>query len=297
MRKYLFQFSFLAIAALAGCNSSNSKTATTSVDSNTSNTSAQATEENVAKPQKNRKIANAATILARKQVPILCYHQIRDWREKDSKSARDYIIPVNTFKAHVKMLADSGYNSILPDQLYNYLAYGDPLPAKPVMFTFDDTDYDQFEVGAKELAKHGFKGVYFIMTVSIGRNGKVHYMDKANIKELADKGNTIGSHTYDHKNVKKYVAEDWVTQIEKPSAKLAEITGQKMEYFAYPFGLWNKEAIPELKKRGFKAAFILAEKRDENDPLYTIRRIIASGYWSERTLHNSMVNSFGEKRN
>ena len=117
MRKYLFQFSFLAIAALAGCNSSNSKTASTPVDSTTINTSAQATKENVAEPQKNRKIANAATILARKQVPILCYHQIRDWREKDSKSARDYIIPVNTFKAHVKMLADSGYNSILPDQL------------------------------------------------------------------------------------------------------------------------------------------------------------------------------------
>lgn len=297
MKKYLFQFGFLAIAVLASCNSSNSKTANQSIDSATNNSSAQAIEEKNATPQKDRKIADAATILARKQVPILCYHQIRDWREKDSKSARDYIIPVNAFKAHVKMLADSGYNSILPDQLYNYLAYGDKLPAKPVMFTFDDTDYDQFEVGAKELAKYGFKGVYFIMTVSIGRNGKVHYMDKANIKELADKGNTIGSHTYDHKNVKKYVAEDWVTQIEKPSAKLEEITGQKMVYFAYPFGLWNPQAIPELKKRGFKAAFVLAEKRDENDPLFTIRRIIASGYWSAKTLHNSMVNSFGEKRN
>ena len=297
MRKYLFQISFLAITALASCNSSDSKTATSTDDLKTNNIPAKATEENAVNPQKNRKIADAATILARKQVPILCYHQIRDWRAKDSKSAKDYIIPVNTFKAHVKMLADSGYNSILPDQLYNYLAYGDPLPAKPVMFTFDDTDYDQFEVGAKELAKYGFKGVYFIMTVSIGKNGKVRYMDKSNIKELADKGNIIGSHTYDHKNVKKYVAEDWVTQIEKPSAKLAEITGQKMEYFAYPFGLWNKEAIPELKKRNFKAAFILAEKRDDNDPLFTIRRIIASGYWSEKTLHNSMVNSFGEKRN
>jgi peptidoglycan/xylan/chitin deacetylase (PgdA/CDA1 family) len=241
--------------------------------------------------------ANAATILARKQVPILCYHQIRDWRAKDSESAKDYITPRSTFKAHIKMLADSGYHTILPEQLYNYLAYGDALPSKPVMITFDDTDYDQFEVGATELKKYGFKGVYFVMTVSIGKNGKVHYMSKENIKALSDAGNVIGSHTYDHQNVKKYKGEDWVTQIENPTKKLMEITGKKIDYFAYPFGLWNKEAIPELKKRGFKAAYILSTKRDENNPLFTIRRIIASGYWSANTLHNSMVNSFSEKRN
>ena len=41
---------------------------------------------------------DAAAILARKQVPILCYHQIRDWRPKDSKVAKDYIIPGASFK-------------------------------------------------------------------------------------------------------------------------------------------------------------------------------------------------------
>lgn len=243
----------------------------------------------------DRKPADAATILARKQVPILCYHQIRDWRTGDSQTAKDYITPVNTFKSHIKMLADSGYNSVLPDQVYNYLVYGGPLPEKPIMITFDDTDLDQFTVAAPELKKYGFKAVYFIMTVSIGKMGKVKYMNSDQIKQLSDEGNVIGSHTYDHKNVKKYVAEDWVTQIEKPTKRLEAITGKKIEYFAYPFGLWNKEAIPELKKRGFKAAFILATSRDENDPLFTIRRIIASGYWSAKSLNNSIKNSFTGK--
>lgn len=296
MKKIFNILSFSALVFSVACTSSSSKTANVN---QSGDSVAVKTETTAAQPinHEGKKPADAATILARKQVPILCYHQIRDWKATDSQSAKDYIIPVKTFKEHVKMLADSGYNSILPDQLYNYLAYGDPLPEKPVMFTFDDTDYDQFEVGAKELAKYGYKGVYFIMTVSIGRNGKVHYMSKKNIKQLSDEGNTIGSHTYDHQNVKKLVGEDWTKQIDKPTKTLEEITGKKIDHFAYPFGLWNKEAIPELKKRGFKSAFILAEKRDENDPLFTIRRIIASGYWSSKTLHNSMVNSFGEKRN
>ena len=233
--------------------------------------------------------ADAATITARPQVPILCYHQIRDWRAKDSKGAKDYIVPVEQFKAQIKMLADSGYHTILPDQLFAYLTTGATLPSKPVMLTFDDTDLDQFTVARPTLDKYGFKAVYFIMTVSLGRP---NYMSKAQVKQLSDEGNIIGSHTWDHHNVKKYQGKDWVTQIEEPTKKLEEITGKKINYFAYPFGLWNPEAIPELKKRGMDAAFVLAEKRDQQDPLFTIRRIIASGYWSPRTLHNSIVQSF-----
>ncbi|SFP84671.1 Polysaccharide deacetylase [Hymenobacter arizonensis] len=232
---------------------------------------------------------NATAILARPQVPILCYHQIRDWTAKDSKGAKDYIIPVAQFKAQMKMLADSGYHTVLPDQLYAYLTTGAPLPSKPIMLTFDDTDLDQFTVARPTLEQYGYKAVYFVMTVSIGRP---RYMTKAHIKQLADEGNVIGSHTWDHHNVKKYQGQDWVTQIEKPTKTLEDITGKKIKYFAYPFGLWNPEAFPELKSRGFVAAFSLAEKRDQNDPLFTIRRIIASGYWTPKTLRNNIVQSF-----
>ncbi len=239
--------------------------------------------------QKGGKIASAAEILARPQVPILCYHQIRNWTSSDGKVGKDYIVPVAEFKSQMKMLADSGYNTILPDQLYNYLAYGAKLPEKPIMLTFDDTKLDQWTVAIPELKKYGFKGVFFIMTVSLGRP---NYLSRDQVKQMSDAGHVIGSHTYDHQNVKKYQGEDWVTQIEKPTKTLQEVTGKDIKYFAYPFGLWNKEAIPELKKRGFSSAFILAEKRDENDPLFTIRRIIASGYWNTKTLHNSIVKSF-----
>lgn len=236
--------------------------------------------------------ASTSEILGREQVPVLCYHQIRNWTAKDSKGAKDYIVPIAEFKAQMKMLADSGYHTILPDELMSYLKFGTKLPSKPVMLTFDDTDLDQFTVAAPEMKKYGFKGVFFIMTVSLGRP---NYMSRAQVKSLSDDGHVIGSHTWDHQNVKKYQGKDWITQIEKPTKTLKEITGKDIRYFAYPFGLWNPEAIPELKKRGFDGAFVLAEKRDEKDPLFTIRRIIASGYWKPKTLHNSMVNSFDGK--
>ncbi|MGM9479034.1 polysaccharide deacetylase family protein [Pedobacter sp. GSP4] len=239
------------------------------------------------------KVADAKTILARKQVPILCYHQVRNWKPTDGKVGKDYIVEIQNFKDQMKMLADSGYHTILPDQLYAYLNTGAALPSKPIMLTFDDTDMDQFTIVRPTLDKLGFKAVYFIMTVSIGRKGKfVDYMTKEQIKQLSDEGNIIGSHTYDHKNFKKYAGKDWEEQLDKPTKKLEEITGKKMTEFAYPFGLWNAEGIPELKKRGFRMAYQLSTKRDEKDPLFTIRRIIASGYWSPKTLSNSIKNSF-----
>lgn len=284
---------FLLAGVLMSSCQSNSKSINDSdslqVQDTTVAGSPEGTAEEAAAPQKNGKIASAAEILARPQVPILCYHQIRNWTASDGKVGKDYIVPTAEFRSQMKMLADSGYHTILPDQLYNYLAFGAKLPEKPIMLTFDDTKLDQWTVAIPELKKYGFKGVFFIMTVSLGRP---NYLSREQVKQMSDAGHVIGSHTYDHQNVKKYQGEDWVKQIEKPTKTLQEVTGKDVKYFAYPFGLWNKEAIPQLKKRGFTSAFILAEKRDENDPLFTIRRIIASGYWNTRTLHNSIVKSF-----
>lgn len=232
---------------------------------------------------------NAAAIMARKQVPVICWHQIRDWRPTDSKTSRDYIMPIAAFKMHIKMLADSGYHTILPDQLYDYLTKGIPLPSKPILLTFDDTDLDQFTIARPELKKYGFKGLFFVMTVSLG---KPHYMSKAQVKTLSDEGNVIGSHTWDHHNFKKYQGKDWEIQLDKPTKTLEEITGKTMTCFAYPYGLWNAEGLPQLHKRGFKMAFQLAEKRDPQDPLMTIRRILDSGYWSDKTFSNSIKHSF-----
>jgi peptidoglycan/xylan/chitin deacetylase (PgdA/CDA1 family) len=236
-----------------------------------------------------KKVDNATAILARQQVPILCYHQIRDWRPTDSKVARDYIVPEANFREQMKMLADSGYHTISPDQLYNYLASGVALPSKPVMLTFDDTDLEQYTVAKPEMDKYGFKGVYFIMTVSLGRP---NYMSKEQVKELSDAGHTIGSHTWDHKNVKKFEEADWIKEIDKPTKQLEAITGKPVKYFAYPFGLWHKPAIPKLKEHGFIAAFQLSTPRDQEDPLFTIRRIIVPGAWTIGTLRNWIRGSF-----
>jgi peptidoglycan/xylan/chitin deacetylase (PgdA/CDA1 family) len=272
--------------AISGCDFRPDLSASTSIPKHTENLA----EPPIVKDSLTTNIAaDAKTIIAKKQVPVLCYHHIKDWTAKTTARAKDYIVPVNIFREQLKMLYDSGYQTILPDALYRHLVYNAPLPPKPVIISFDDTDLEQYTVAIPEMKKYGFKGVFFIMTVSLGRP---NYMTREMVKEIAATGHEIGSHTWDHRNVKLYQESDWAVQIEKPTKQLEAITGKPVKYFAYPFGLWNTSAIPQLKKRGFSAAFQLATPRDQQDPLFTIRRIIVPGYWNANTLSKTMNNSF-----
>lgn len=234
-------------------------------------------------------MADAATILSKKEVPILCYHSIKELKAGDGEMTKTYTVSPANFAQQMKALSDAGYHSILPNQLYDYLVYDAPLPSNPVMITFDDTRGEQFSIGAAEMKKYGFKGVFFVMTVSIGRP---NYLSKEQIKSLSDSGNVVAAHTWDHHMVTKYTGEDWNTQLVKPKTKLEEIIGKPVTYFAYPFGLWNKAAIPELKKSEYQMAYILATKRDSVDPLYTIRRIIVAGQWSTPSTMKAIKSSF-----
>ena len=237
------------------------------------------------------KPASTAVILSKKQVPVLCYHHIRNVRASESENMKSYSVSPESFAEQMKALYDSGYQTILPAQLYDYLVFGGVLPAKPVMISFDDTDEEQFRIGAAEMNKYGFKGVFFIMTISMNRP---RYMTKAQIKNLSDSGHVIGGHTWDHHMVTKYVGADWDTQMVKPKLQLEAITGKPVTYFAYPFGIWNPAAIPEIKSRGYKMAFILSSKRDSIEPLYTIRRMIVPGAWSTPGMIKAMRSTFNK---
>jgi len=204
------------------------------------------------------------------KVPVLCYHAIREIGPHDSSDQKAYSVTPENFELQIKSLAEEGYHSVTPDELKNFYTNHGILPEKPIMITFDDGRKDQVTIGAATLEKYHFKGVYFVMTVSLG---KKHYMSRDDVKMLADHGHIIGCHTWDHHMVTKYQGNDWILQLTKPRKQLEAITNKPVTTFAYPFGVWNNAAADSLKTHGLTTAFIFYGKQDSIRPLYTIERI------------------------
>lgn len=206
-----------------------------------------------------------------KKIPVLCYHAIRETQTKDSPSQKTYSVSPSNFAIQIKALADNGYKSITPEDLKEYYLTNRSLPEKPVIITFDDGSKGQYDIGVPILDQYHFKGVFFIMTVAIG---KPHYMSREQIKALADKGHIIGCHTWDHHKVSSFKKKDWQLQLAKPKKLLEKITQKPVSCFAYPYGVWNMEAVDSLINNDFSTAFIFYGKQDPSLPLYTIERIV-----------------------
>jgi peptidoglycan/xylan/chitin deacetylase (PgdA/CDA1 family) len=136
--------------------------------------------------------------------------------------------------------------------------------------------------GLRQLAKRDMTGVFFVMTVVLGKSG---WMTTRDIKRLIDAGMTIGSHTWNHHAVSDLSGRDWKIQLEQSRAMLRRASGQPVEHFAYPYGIVNTKAFPHLRHAGYRTAFQLeAKKLDHQAPLYTLRRSIVISTWSGAAL-------------
>ncbi len=232
-------------------------------------------------PDENRQ-NSAAEIYEKKQVPVLCYHRIENGRNDD------YTVTPATFDAHMKVLADSGYHSVSPEQYYDYLVYNKELPTKPVIITFDDARVEHATIAAPVMEKYGFRGVFFIMTITYN---KKNYMTTDQISGLAKAGHTVGLHSWDHTKATKYDNDSILQEnIIDPRKKLEEIIGQPVDYFAYPYGLANDMATKKMNDF-FKISFILSTKQDSIYPLQTVRRMIAPE-WKPQSLLRAMNKTF-----
>jgi peptidoglycan/xylan/chitin deacetylase (PgdA/CDA1 family) len=277
-KKFIFLSVLLMVLVVTACNHSNK----TNGSSGTAERAVESKDSAAVKQTKN----TPAQIYAKPEIPVLCYHRISDGTKSD------YRVSQATFSSHMKILADSGYHSITPAQLYDYLVYNKTLPEKPVMITFDDSREEHALIAAPVMEKLGFRGVFFIMTITYN---KKNYMTTDKIASLAKAGHTIGLHSWDHTMVTKYKdPADWLKQVSEPKIKLEKIVGKPVEYWAYPNGVFDHKGAEELSKY-FKLSFSLATKRDSIQPLQTVRRIIVSEC-SQQGLLKAMHRSFGKKK-
>jgi peptidoglycan/xylan/chitin deacetylase (PgdA/CDA1 family) len=185
-------------------------------------------------------------------VPILMYHYIRPAPSiyTDYMGYRLTVTP-SDFTAQMDWLASSGYHPVDFNDLRAYFSGVLPLPAKPLVITFDDGYADLYTTAYPIVQAHKFKAVAYIVTSFVGQ---ARYVTAAQVQEMDHHGIQIASHTVDHANVAK-ASLYWATaQLAASKTWLEDLTGHSVVDFAYPSGKYSGTAIAALQATGYDTA-------------------------------------------
>lgn len=235
--------------------------------------------------------SSPAQIAARSTVPVLCYHQVREPTAADGPAARPLICPPDVLERQLRGLLDAGSRPVTGEALVDHLQLGTPLPDGAVLVTFDDASGGQYTEALPILRRLRIPATFFVMTVVLDRPG---WLSRDDVRTLDAAGMTIASHTWDHHPVTRYGRADWALQLEKPRAELERLVGHTVDLFAYPYGLWDRAALPHVRAAGYRAAFQLTDQPAYADlPLLSVRRVLTLPTWDVATLRTRLAASTG----
>ena len=117
---------------------------------------------------------------------------------------------------------------------------------KLVAITFDDgPGYSKTEKLITELDKRDARVSFFML-------GEIANKQKELVKKVYDYGHTIGSHTYDHKNLRKLGDEQLFFEVNYTNEILSGIIGEDIRFIRPPYGAYNTDILSKINM-----AFIL----------------------------------------
>lgn len=210
-------------------------------------------------------------------LPVIMYHSIVD----DKSKTNQYVVTPEIIENDMKYLKENGYETILTEDLLNYINNDFPLPEKPVMITLDDGFYNNSFYLIPLLEKYDMKAIISIVgnfTESASERDshipEYSYLTWQDISDISDCPYIeIGNHTYDmhstsprkgcskisYETEEEY-SKELFNDVGKLQSLLEKNSGVSPISFAYPFGYISRESIPILKRLGFKATFTCYEK-------------------------------------
>lgn len=176
--------------------------------------------------------------LRRIRVPVLMYHYVSSLPPDADDIRRELTITPDLFRAHLAYLKEQGYSTISFYDLDAALLTGSPLPSRPVILTFDDGYIDHYVNVLPALRDYGFTGTFFIITALADAN-RGDYLNWAQIREMADAGMSMESHTKNHVDLRGRDYDFLVYELLGSLESLAAYTGQTSHILSYPVGHYD----------------------------------------------------------
>ncbi len=156
---------------------------------------------------------------------------------------------------------------------------------KHVTLTFDDGFASAFKHGLEPMARHGFRGIQFLVADRIGEfnewevlQGEVRepLMDESQVRDWLGAGHEIGAHSLTHPYLTRISLREAREQIFSCRKKLEDRFGVPIRHFCYPYGDWNPAVRDLVREAGYASACTIDfGVNTAATPAFELRRITA----------------------
>ena len=213
-----------------------------------------------------------------RDVPVLMWHNLAE------ESSGDMTISVDTFRAQIEALHEAGFKTVSLQQLYDYVHFGTELPEKPIVLTFDDGYFSNYEYAFPILQEYDMQATIFAIGVSVGKDSYKNtdhamtpHFGADEAREMVDSGLiSVQSHTFDmhqwppfedgnaqvRETLLPFDGEadaDYEAAVEADFAEsrelLESITGQPVNALAFPEGAYVTLTQDALRSAGAELTF------------------------------------------
>ena len=187
------------------------------------------------------------------RIPILLYHNFVTTVPDSDPDNFNYINTPQSFEENIKTFLENGYTIISMKELALAENGKMELPSKPIVITFDDGYYSNYEYIYPILKQYNVKASIFIVTDKIGQEiDDIKYLGWEECLEMQNSGIVeIGSHSKKHVFYDKRSVRELRDDVKESYKEIEKNLGkQDLKIFAYPYGAYTNETVRTLKNNG-----------------------------------------------
>lgn len=186
-------------------------------------------------------------------IPVLLYHDFVATVPDTDPNNFEYINTPESFEENIKTFLNNGYTIMSMKELDAANKGKMELPSKPIVITFDDGYYSNYEYIYPILKKYHVKASIFIVTDNIGKEiDGIKYLGWEECLEMQNSGLVeIFSHNKKHVFYNKRPVRELRDDVKESYEMIEKYLGkQDLKVFAYPYGAYTAETVRALKNNG-----------------------------------------------
>lgn len=205
-------------------------------------------------------LAQLASCRGHPEVPILGYHAVVD------DPSRQDTTPAQ-LAAQLDALAAKGFHTVSLQAVFDHQDRARPLPARPIVLTFDDGTADAFTCVLPLLRARGMTATFFVVSSWLGADAASRRREPASdgevarpeltwpeLRALRDAGMEIGSHSRTHPRLPELTDEAALEEMVSSKRELESGLGIPVLLFAYPYNALRARTGSLLQEAGYRAA-------------------------------------------